>query len=143
EGSDGRLKLPASAKSVMAVTGDKFLENNGPIRQMNVSPAFVLDTEKPELVNGTVRANNGDAKQITKKSFVLSNPARVEILIQKNDTTIKRLSSENMKPGKHFYSWDGTNEAGVRLFGEYEAVIKVVENGRPEYIIRHKFKADK
>jgi hypothetical protein len=142
ETNDGKIKMPEGTKQRMEVLGDKFIEAKS-IKPVNVSPAFVLDTQTPDSVMGNVRAVNGDSKIKIKKNYTLYNSARVIITIMKNDSLVKKISDENKRAGKFVYCWDGVNEEGVKLFGDYEGVVKILENGRPETEIRHKFKVDK
>jgi hypothetical protein len=134
--------MPEGTKERMEAVGETFIVTK-PTRASNVTPAFVLDTQNPDSVDGKSRPNDGDAKPVFKKSYSLTNPARVQISIQKNDTLIRLISDENRKEGTYIYHWDGFNEAGVKMFGEYEGVIKVIEKSRADYFIRHKIKVTK
>jgi hypothetical protein len=134
--------MPVGAKQRMEVAGDNFIESK-PTKPADITPSFVLDTQTPDSVMGNIRAVNGDSKTKIKKSYTLYNPARVIITIMKNDSLVKKISDENKRSGKFIYCWDGVNEAGVKLFGDYDGVVKILEKGRPETEIRHKFKVDK
>lgn len=106
----------------------------------NLSNVFVVNTINPGKTNYKVRPNYGTHKPVFQDKYKLKERARVKIGIYKDETVlIKRLAEEYQEPGEHIVYWDGLDERGVKVMGEFECRIEYFTKNRNEKIIKFEF----
>lgn len=112
-------------------------------KDYSISDVFVLNTLDPETRKLTPRANDDKVNVVFSSQYSLPKPARVSLEIFQNDSLVKKLVEEEQFAGDHPVYWNGLNEFGVKLFGDFECVVRYKVKDGAEKTQKIRFKVIK
>ncbi len=119
------------------------IRKKGKRMDYSTSKTFVLNTMF-SVRSKQVQKPNDDRDGVSfSNQYNLPKSARVIVEIVQNGMPIKKLFEEDQAPGRHYVTWNGLDENGIKQFGDFECLVNyTIQNGSSK-VQRIKFKVIK
>lgn len=133
--------VDSTAGMRMKVLGEGFIQKEK--KDSSMSPVFGLNTINIREMKFPPKPNCGTLPPVWSERYFMKYEGRVSVTIVAGDSAVRKLTEETQRPGSYGVYWDGVDERGAKVFGEFECRITTMLSNQNEKVQAFKIKVEK